>query len=75
MVTGSSPVGRVNLNKKEVLIIKTITVDEVKALLNAGILRNTNRGFVNKSGDTVGYYVAKSRRYIEDKYVDIAKKL
>ena len=58
--------------------IKQITKQEVQKLLDAGILRNTNRGYVNQKGYQVGYYRttgAGHKRYIQDLYADKAQKL
>ena len=58
--------------------IKQITKQEIQKLLDAGILRNTHRGYVNRKGNEVGYYrttgVGK-KRYIEDWYANKAQKL
>ena len=46
--------------------------------MNAGIIRNTNRGYVNANGSEIGYYRTKGsahKRYIQDKYADIANRL
>ena len=45
---------------------------------NAGILRNTHRGYVNRKGNKVGYYRTTGvgrKRYIEDWCADKAQKL
>lgn len=55
--------------------MKEIKKTEMEALLNKGVLRNTDKGFVEKNGNVVGFYRTRHRRYLEDKYVDIAKKL
>jgi hypothetical protein len=55
--------------------LKEIKKTEMEALLNKGVLRNTDKGFVEKNGNVVGFYRTRHRRYLEDKYVDIAKKL
>ena len=47
----------------------------MEALINHNILRNTNRGFVDHRGNTVGFHRTRKKRYIEDKYVDMAAKL
>ena len=64
--------------RKECFIIKQITKQEIQKLLDAGILRNTHRGYVNRKGNEVGYYrttgVGK-KRYIEDWYANKAQKL
>lgn len=55
--------------------MKEITKKEMEALLENGVLRNSDKGFVKENGDIVGFYRTRHRRYLEDKYVDIAKKL
>jgi len=55
--------------------LKEITKKEMEALLENGVLRNSDKGFVKENGDIVGFYRTRHRRYLEDKYVDIAKKL
>jgi hypothetical protein len=54
--------------------IKYISKQDVEKLLANGIIRNTNRGYVNKDGYEVGFYRTKSsarKRYIQDEYVDL----
>lgn len=58
--------------------IKEISKQDIQKLLDAGILRNTHRGYVNKKGNPVGYYRtsgAARKRWIQDWYADIAKSL
>ena len=64
--------------------MKEISKDGIKKLIKAGLIKNTNRGYVdpkrgNEYGELVriGYYktVNGRHRYIEDKYADILKKL
>lgn len=58
--------------------IKVISKQGIEKLLNAGIIRNTNRGYVNANGSEIGYYRTKGsahKRYIQDKYADIANRL
>lgn len=51
-------------------IIKQISKNEIKNLLSDGVIRNTNRGYIDKSGEKIGYYRTRGgKRYIEDKYV------
>ena len=50
----------------------------MQKLLDAGIIRNTHRGYVNRKGSEIGYYRtsgAAHKRYIQDWYVDKAKEL
>lgn len=55
--------------------MKEITKKEMEALLAKGVIRNSAKGYVKQNGDVVGFYRTRHRRYLEDKYVDIAKKL
>lgn len=55
--------------------MKTISKQEMEKLVKNKIIHNTARGLVDKYGNPTGFYRTKTRRYIEDKYADIAKKL
>lgn len=55
--------------------MKEIKSNEMKELLQNKIIQNTNKGLVNENGDIVGFYRTRNKRYIEDKYVDMAKSL
>ena len=58
--------------------IKEISKQDIQKLLDAGILRNTHRGYVNKKGNPVGYYRtsgAARKRWIQDWYADKVKEL
>lgn len=55
--------------------MKQVTDKEMKKLIENNVLRNTRNGFINKHGESVGFYRTRNKRYIEDKYADIAKKL
>lgn len=55
--------------------MKEITKKEMEALIEKGVICNSTRGYVKQNGDIVGFYRTRHRRYLEDKYVDIAKKL
>lgn len=55
--------------------MKEITKEEMELLLNKGIVRNSHHGFVDKNGFIIGFYRTRNKRYIEDKYIGIAKKL
>lgn len=56
-------------------IIKLITKEEMSVLVYKGILRNTSRGYVDKRGNLASYYRTCNKRYIGDKYAELAKKL
>ena len=62
--------------KKEGFIIKQISKQEIQKLLSKGIIKNTNRGYVNRNGYEVGYYkTSGGKRYLQDKYVDMLGKI
>ena len=83
VVIGSSPVVSATLLFGEIYMkgrfyLKVITKKEIQKLLDAGILRNSKYGYVNKKGSQVGYYRtagAAHKRYIQDWYADKAKTL
>lgn len=56
-------------------IITTITKQEMDKLFKHGIIKQTSYGIVSKLGKPTGFYKTKTNRYIEDKYVNIAKDL
>ena len=55
--------------------MKEIKSNEMKELIQNKIIQNTNKGLVNENGDIVGFYRTRNKRYIEDKYADMAKSL
>ncbi len=55
--------------------MKKITNEEMKKLFKHGIIKHTARGIANKDGKPTGFYRTRTSRYIEDKYVDMAKNL
>lgn len=55
--------------------MKLITKEEMNVLIKKGYLRNSNRGLVDRHENIVGFYRTRNKRYIEDKYADIARKL
>lgn len=55
--------------------MKQISNEEMKKLIDNNYVRNSGCGFVDKHGYIVGYYRTRHKRYIEDKYADIAKKI
>lgn len=55
-------------------LIKTVTQSEMDYLVKNNILRNTKRGYVNSNGFVVGFYRTRTKRYLEDRYVDMARK-
>lgn len=59
------------INTQEVSTIKTITKDEVSALVKHGIIRNTREGLIGKDGWPAGYTTTRNKAYIQEKYADI----
>lgn len=56
--------------------MKEITQAEISKLIDGGYIRNTYRGYVNaKTNSPCGFYRTRTKRYIEDKYANIAKRL
>lgn len=56
--------------------MKKVTKEEIDLLLKNNVIKNTTRGFVGQESNyTVGFYRTRHNRYMEDKYVDIAKTL
>lgn len=58
--------------------LKQITKQEIQKLLDAGIIRNSNKGYINRKGNEVGYYRTTGcghKRYIQDWYADKAQSL
>ena len=37
-------------------------------------VRDAVKGFIGSDGNEIGFYRTRHKRYMEDKYVDIAKK-
>lgn len=63
------------LKKRWFIHLKEIEKEEMKLLENRKIIFNSSGGFVDKFGNIIGFYRTRNKRYIEDKYVDIAKRL
>lgn len=55
--------------------MKEVKSEEMRVLQAKGIIKNSSNGFVNKEGVQVGFYRTRNKRYLEDSYVDIAKRL
>lgn len=53
--------------------IKIITKEEVQLLIDKGILKNTKYGLVDQTLTPTGYYITRHKRYIEDRFADMAK--
>lgn len=61
-----------NKSRKKWKTIKYISKNEIEKLLSEGVIKNTRYGYVNRNGESVGFYRTKggaAKRYIEDKYV------
>lgn len=54
--------------------MKEITKEEMNLLVAKKIVHNSKKGYVDKYGNEVGFYRTRNRRYIEDKFADMAKK-
>lgn len=52
-----------------------ITLEQMNKLKEHGYIKNTREGIVNSEGFPVGFYRTNYKRYIEDKYAEIAQKL
>lgn len=55
--------------------MKQIRKEEMELLFKNGILRNSNKGIVDRRGYTVTLSKTRNKTYIEDKYVDMAREL
>lgn len=44
-------------------------------LFKHGIIKHSSNGVISNDGKPTGFYKTKTNRYIEDKYVEIAKEL
>ena len=55
--------------------MKEIKKEEVKKLVENGVIINTPVGFVNRNAMPVGFRNTRHKKYIEDKYALIAKKI
>ena len=55
--------------------MKEIKKEAVELLEKKNIIRNSSKGYVDKYGNKVGFYRTRNKRYIEDKYVNISKRL
>lgn len=55
--------------------MKAISKETMELLERKKIIRNSNKGYVDQSGNVVGFYRTRHKRYIEDKYADISKEL
>lgn len=50
-------------------------MEEMRLLEKNNVIKNTKYGYIDREGNTTGFCRTRHKAYIEDKYVDIAKKL
>lgn len=55
--------------------MKEIKKETIELLERKRVIRNSGKGYVDKFGNVIGFYRTRNKRYIEDKYVNIANKL
>lgn len=55
--------------------MKEIGKKEMIMLEREKVIFNSDRGYVDKFGNVIGFYRTKNKRYVEDKYANIAKRL
>lgn len=55
--------------------MKEVKKQEINVLVESGIIRNTAQGFLDNRDYPIGFYRTRNKRYLEDKYVDMAKNL
>lgn len=55
--------------------MKEITKDQVNLLVKRNVIRNSNKGYLDKHGEPVGFYRTRNKRYIEDQYADMVKRI
>lgn len=55
--------------------MKEVKKQEMSVLVNNGVIKNTSQGFIDGRGYPVGFYRTRNKRYLEDRYVDMAKNL
>lgn len=55
--------------------MREISKELLKLLVTTKTIRNTGRGYVDQNGRLVTVCATKNKRFIEDKYVDIAENL
>lgn len=53
--------------------MKQISKKEMELLLENNILHNSNRGMINKHGQKVAFNKSRNKRFIEDRYANIAQ--
>lgn len=54
--------------------MKEIKKEAIELLEKKNVILNSSKGYVDKFGNVIGFYRTRNKRYIEDKYVNIAEK-
>lgn len=60
---------------KGMFYLKQISKEEIQKLLKAGVIRNSNYGYIDQKGRHIGYYKSVHKRWIEDRFVNQAQTL
>ena len=55
--------------------MEQISKEEMDKLIKNNYVHNSKKGYVDKRGYIIGFYHTRNKMYIEDKYVEIARKL
>jgi len=55
--------------------VKVISREQLAALLEHGVVKNTKDGIVNQRGNPTGYLRTRHKLYMEDSYVEAAQKI
>lgn len=55
--------------------MKEISNEEVKKLIDKKYIKFNGRNYIDQRGIIVSYYRTHNKRYIEDKYAEIAKRI
>ena len=55
---------------KGMFYLKQISKEEIQKLLKAGIIRNSNYGYIDQKGRHIGYYKSVHKRWIEDRFAN-----
>ena len=60
---------------KGMFYLKQISKEKKKKLLKAGVIRNSNYGYIDQKGRHIGYYKSVHKRWIEDRFANQAQTL
>lgn len=55
--------------------MKEIKKEEIELLVKKNIIKNSSNGFIDRRGNSVGFCRTKNKRYVEDKYVNLASRM